>query len=184
MSLDLNAIQEDDQISKVELAHEIERTRQQFHESDQELSTQVDLIKQTIDLKIATLLTDVNKALILKKEEVGALIVTARKNLQDVHNSSFQQIKDEVKKYTASIEEEMQSVREDAKKLATAEVDRYLKKIFMKVELLSSQTIDFKNVLAKQTEAYQVETRNKISTQTMEFNAIKDKFLKLAKLLA
>ncbi len=184
MSIDLNAITDDDQINKVDLAHEIERTRQLSTACDKEIW---DYIKQFPAREKAMLeeLKGANNAMLESwRKEISSITTQARKDFEKIQSDSVSKLVAQLNLQTAAIEKKISGLEEVARNAASVEVNRYIDAIYKRTEQMSVDLTNFKKDTSKIVENYQVETRDKMAQILGEFKKIQGKFGDVSKLLS
>lgn len=110
MSRDLNLVREEDDIGKVELAKEIERTRQLFHNCDGELQTQIDNLLGKVQAKIKELI-DLNGAYMEKLDsKFKGTIEIEKDELERILTESTSAYGRKLDEFMASVEKKINDV--------------------------------------------------------------------------
>lgn len=176
--------EDEDRITKVELAHEIERTRNQFHSCDNEVYAAIDKLKEFVNQKM-TELNEQNKSQFADEEaRLRSLFNGAEKELEAKNLTLLNRFQEKISDLNSSVDARMQELQEIVERKAEKEVERYLGDIHANVRETAKQVEIFRDEIMRATTAYQVEIRNKVSSLHAEFDSIKQKFADIAKALA
>lgn len=184
MNLKTLTQEDEDQVSKVDLAHEIERTREILHSCDGEISEQITQLKGFIEFKTTEMLARNKQAetdlRIFLKEEVAS----AKKEVAKGSSSLFEEFHVLLNTFTSGIDKKFEEFRIDVQRQINSEVSNYLDGIYKANKETEEKVEKFRDDLMAALSVFQVETRGRVTGLSSDFEAIRAKFANIAKTLS
>lgn len=183
MSIDLNAVQDEDEISKVTLAHEIERTRGLFHSCDSEISTQMEATILKAQAMVDSIIEKNGVYMEELDKKFNEALKKKEKELEIFVNSSLAQFMVTLNDYKRTIDLKFSGFDESIEEKTREEIDENIGIVSRASLQMGKDLVNFQKQTSDLLTKIQGEIVGKISSLEKRFEDTRSKFSLIAESL-